>query len=66
MLYKDNTGSRTGYVYDYVTKSCTTQAEVILNHANPNVRGTGQGAARDKKYNRLKFGGGQVYDNSAN
>jgi hypothetical protein len=40
-------------------------AEVILNHVNSNVLGTGQGEARHRKYKRLKLGGGQVYDRSA-
>jgi hypothetical protein len=31
------------YVYDYITKLCRRQAEVILNHKNPNVRAIGQG-----------------------
>jgi hypothetical protein len=26
------------YVYDYITKSCRQQAEVIQNHENENVR----------------------------
>jgi hypothetical protein len=26
------------YVYDYITKLCRTQAEVILNHVNQNVQ----------------------------
>jgi hypothetical protein len=30
------------YVYDYITKLCRRQAEVILNHKNPNVRAIGQ------------------------
>jgi hypothetical protein len=30
------------YVYDYITKLCRRQAEVILNHENPNVRAIGQ------------------------
>jgi hypothetical protein len=38
------------YVYDYVTKLCRTQVEEILNCVNPNVRGIGQGEARDQKY----------------
>jgi hypothetical protein len=42
-----------------------TQAEVILNHVNPNTRRTGQGEAMHKKYNRLKLGGGQAYDGSS-
>jgi hypothetical protein len=27
------------YVYDYITKLCRKQAEVIQNHLNPNVQG---------------------------
>jgi hypothetical protein len=33
------------YVYDYITKSCRQQAEVIQNHENENVRYIGQGEA---------------------
>jgi hypothetical protein len=29
------------YVYDYITKSCRQQAEVIQNHENENVRYSG-------------------------
>jgi hypothetical protein len=50
------------YVYDYITKSCRQQTEVIQNHANENVRYIGQGEARHRKYKRLKLGGGHVYD----
>jgi hypothetical protein len=53
------------YVYDYITKLCKTQAELILNRANPNVCGIGQGEARHMKNKRLKLGGGQAYDRSA-
>jgi hypothetical protein len=53
------------YVYDYITKSCRTQEDVILNHVNPNVRGTGQGEDRHRKYKRLKLGSGQDCDRSA-
>jgi hypothetical protein len=53
------------YVYEYITKLCRTQIEVILNYANPNVSGTGQGTTRHRKYKRLKLGGGQAYDRSA-
>jgi hypothetical protein len=49
------------YVYDYITKSCRQQAEVIQNHENENVHYTGQGEARHRKYKRLKLGGGHVY-----
>jgi hypothetical protein len=52
-------------VYDCVTKLCRTEAEIILNRINPNVRGTGPGEARHRKYKRLKLGGGQAYDRSA-
>jgi hypothetical protein len=53
------------YVYDNTTKLRRTQAELILNHVNPNVRGMGQGEARHRKYKRLILGGGQAYDRSA-
>jgi hypothetical protein len=44
------------YVYGYITKLCRAQAQVILNHVNPNVHGIEQGEAG------LKVGGGQAYD----
>jgi hypothetical protein len=50
------------YVYDYITKLCRQQAEVIQNHENENVRYIGQGKALHRKYKRLKLGGGHVYD----
>jgi hypothetical protein len=53
------------YVHDYITKLCRARAEVILNHRNPNVRGTGQGEAMHREYNSLKLGGGQAYYGSA-
>jgi hypothetical protein len=49
------------YVYDYITKLCRTQAEVILNHRNPILYGIGQGEAIHRMYERLKLGGGQAY-----
>jgi hypothetical protein len=52
------------YLYDYVTKLCRQQAEVIQNHDNENVRNIGQGEARHRKYKGLKLGGGHVYDRS--
>jgi hypothetical protein len=51
------------YVYDYITKSCRQQAEVIQNHENAIVRYIGQGEARHRKW--LKLGGGHVYDCSS-
>jgi hypothetical protein len=53
------------YVCDYITKLCRRQAEVILNHENPNIRATGQEEPRHRKYKRLKLGGGQAYDRSS-
>jgi hypothetical protein len=50
---------------DYITKLCKTQAEIIPNHVYSNVHGTGQVEARYRKYKRLKLGGGQAYDRSA-
>jgi hypothetical protein len=49
------------YIYDYISKLCRRQAEVIKNHPNPNVRAIGQGEAIHRKYKRLKLGGGQAY-----
>jgi hypothetical protein len=54
------------YIYDYRTKQCRTQAEVIENHLNPNVRAIGQGDAMHRKHRGLKLGGGQPYDCSSN
>jgi hypothetical protein len=53
------------YVYYYVIKLCTQQAEVIKIHENEHVRGIGQSAARHRKYMILKLGGGQTYDRSS-
>jgi hypothetical protein len=55
------------YVYDYITKLCRQQAEVIQNHENENenVRYIGQGEDPHRKYKRLKLGGGHVYDCSS-
>jgi hypothetical protein len=53
------------YVYDYITKLCRRQAEVIQIHENESVRGIGQGEARHRKYKRLELGGGQAYDCSS-
>jgi hypothetical protein len=52
------------YVYDFITKLCRQQAEIIENHDNENVGNIGQGEARHRKYKRLKLGGGHVYDRS--
>jgi hypothetical protein len=52
------------FAYDYLTKLCRQQAEVIQNHDNENFRTIGQGQARHRKYKRLKLGGGQAYGRS--
>jgi hypothetical protein len=52
------------YDFDYITKVCRQQAEVIQNHDNENVRNIGQGEPRHRKYKRLKFGRGQTYNRS--
>jgi hypothetical protein len=53
------------YVYDYITKSCRQQAEVVQKHENENVGYIRQGEARHRKYKRLKLGDGHVYDRSS-
>jgi hypothetical protein len=50
------------YVYDYITKLCRKQAEVMQNYENTNVRNIGQGEPRHRIYKRLKLCGGQAYD----
>jgi hypothetical protein len=41
------------------------QAEIIHNHENENVRNIGQGETANRKYKRLKLGGGHLYDRSS-
>jgi hypothetical protein len=53
------------YVYDFITKLCRQQAEVIQNHDNENIRNIGQGKAPHRKYKRLNLGGSHVYDCSS-
>jgi hypothetical protein len=53
------------YIYDYITKLCRQQVEVIQNHDYENVRTIGQGEARHRKYKRLKLGGVQAYARSS-
>jgi hypothetical protein len=53
------------YIYDYKTKLCRLQAEVMQNHENANFRNIGQGEPRQRKYEKLKLGGGQAYDRSS-
>jgi hypothetical protein len=37
-------------VYDFITKTCRKQAEVIRNHDNVNVRNIGKGEAQHRKH----------------
>jgi hypothetical protein len=53
------------YIYDYITKLCMQQAEVVQNYENANVRDIGKGKAQHRKYKRLTLGGGQAYDHSS-
>jgi hypothetical protein len=46
------------FFYDYITKLCRQETEVIQNHENANVRNTGEGESRHRKYKRCKLGGG--------
>jgi hypothetical protein len=55
----------TFHMYDYITKFCRKQADVIRNHEKEHVRGIEQGEAGHRKYKRLKLGGGQAYDRSS-
>jgi hypothetical protein len=50
------------YVYDYITKLCRRQTEIIHNHENQNVLNIGQGETPHRKHKRLKLGGGQLYE----
>jgi hypothetical protein len=53
------------YVYDYMTKLCRQQAEVIQSHENANIRNIGEGELRHRKCKRLKLDSGQAYDLSS-
>jgi hypothetical protein len=50
------------YIYDYITKLCRQQADVIQNHENSSVCDIRKGKAQHRKYKRLKLGGGQACD----
>jgi hypothetical protein len=53
------------YVYNFITKICRRQAAAIQHHDNENICNIGQGEAQQRKYKRLKLGGGQAYDRSS-
>jgi hypothetical protein len=48
------------YVYDFITKICRKQAEVVQNHNNENVCSIGNGEAKHRHHKRLELGGGQA------
>jgi hypothetical protein len=50
------------YVYDYITKLCRRQAEIIQNHEN--LCNIEQSETPHRKYKRLKLGDGHVYNRS--
>jgi hypothetical protein len=52
-------------VYDSITELCRQQAEAIQNHENADVRSTGQGEPRQRKYKTLKLGGSRAYNRSS-
>jgi hypothetical protein len=60
MVYDLHVVFKLPYIYDYITKLCRQQTEVIQNPENANVRNFGQGEPRHRKYKRLKLGGRQV------
>jgi hypothetical protein len=49
-----------------IIKLSWQQAKVIHNHAKATTRNIGQGEDMNRKYKRLKLGGGQAYDRSSN
>jgi hypothetical protein len=53
------------YAYDYATKLCKQETEVIQNHDNGHVSGIRQCEARHRKYKRLKHGGDQAHGRSS-
>jgi hypothetical protein len=53
------------YVYDYVTKLCGKEAEVVENHENEHVSSVGQDENRHRKCKRLKLSGDQAYGHSS-
>jgi hypothetical protein len=53
------------YTYEYITKLCWGQGEIIHNHENVNVRNIIQGETPPRKHKNLKHGGGHLYDRSS-
>ncbi|PNF31026.1 hypothetical protein B7P43_G18029 [Cryptotermes secundus] len=49
-------------VYDYITKFCRQQVEVVPYHENEHVSSIEQGENRCRTYKRLKLGSGPAYN----
>jgi hypothetical protein len=52
------------YIYDFMTRLCREQADVIRNHKNAYIRDIVTGEAARRKCEKLKLGGGQAYTRS--
>jgi hypothetical protein len=64
LLHKLHKAFNIPYIYDYITKLCRQQANITQNHGNDNVQNTRQGEPRQRKFERLKLGGGHAYNRS--
>jgi hypothetical protein len=53
------------YLYDYITKTCRKEAEVIQNHDNMNAQNTGRSEVQHRKYKGLELDDCQAYDLSS-
>jgi hypothetical protein len=53
------------YIYDYVTKLCSQQAESRQNHENGNVRHIGKVEERYIKYKKVKLNSSETYSRSS-
>jgi hypothetical protein len=53
------------HVYDFITKLCRRQAQIIHNHKNENVCNIGQDKTPHREHKKLKLGGGHLYDSSS-
>ena len=48
-------------MYDFITKLCRQEAEIIQNQEYVNFRKTAQVEAKSKKYNGIRQCGGEAY-----
>jgi hypothetical protein len=61
-IHDMHVASQIPYIYDYITKLCRREAEIIQSHENENVHNIGQGETPHTKYKRLKLGGCHMYN----